>query len=486
MNLSLSSTWLLLLVSFFLYQTVKIKGNTMPQQQQQQQQQSQQQQQQSQQHRQSPPQQQPQQQSSQQSPQQPSQQQGNFTHNTIKFIYWQIEPFIYLDNKTQRMEGMYPVMFRKAFEHCNTLQDITYVQYFHDAGSRDGIRALLMSNVSYGQGVLKDIAPTDTIIWGPYDFDIGKVGNQHYVSRNLNQLNLVVSEGLVVVLPANRIVIERKVFYAVAFVSQILFLIITLTVLFGMLVVLCEGIVNTSVDSSFKGFGGLATGIYWSTMTMTTVGYGDVVTKTTSGKLLSVVWMIIGLLAASVMTATMVDSVNGTATLQIKGRAVAVVRDSHEEYYLRRDHLTQTVHLYATYEEALQAVYDGDVFAAVLPTDVAAWLVPKFNRGERNERKQLKTVMKLNGFVPFLVLTNKRHQLQSRFMQCMTQDYRYDIIDVTYRVMRRDLQLESTMYDSLLGMFMFSTTAHIIFASTLLAALTALVGTAIRALKKRS
>ena len=68
----------------------------------------------------------------------------------------------------------------------------------------------------------------------------------------------------------------------------------------------------------------------------------------------------------------------------------------------------------------------------------------------------------------------------------MTQDYRYDIIDVTYRVMRRDVQLESTMYDSLLGMFMFSTTAHIIFASTLLAALTALVGTAIRAFKKRS
>ena len=476
MNLILSRTTLIL-VLFLFNKTMKITGNTTPRQQQQPTPSQQ---------KQPLPQQLQQQKSQQPHMEQQQQNQINRTHNTIKFIYWQIEPFIYWDNRRQHMDGMYPVMFRKAFEHCNTPQDKTSIQYIHDAGSRDGLHNLLASNLSYGQGVLKDVAPTDTVIWGPYDFEIGKIGAKHYVARNLSQLNLIVSDGLVVVQPANRIVIERKVFYAVAFVSQIIFLIITLTVLFGMLIVLFEGVMSTSssaANSSFSGFRGLATGIYWSTMTMTTVGYGDVVAKTMPGKLLSVVWMIIGLLAASVMTATMVDAVNGTATLHINGRPVAVVRDSHEEYYLLRDRLTQEVRLYATYEEALRAVSNGSVVAAVLPADVAAWLVPEFMRGELNQRKHLKTVMKLSGFVPFLVLTNKGHQ-QNRFMKCMTQDFRYDIIDMTYRVMRRDVQLESTMYDSLLGMFMYSTTAHIIFGLTLLTALAALVGTAFKTFKK--
>jgi voltage-gated potassium channel len=51
-------------------------------------------------------------------------------------------------------------------------------------------------------------------------------------------------------------------------------------------------------------FGSLWDGIWWSVTTVTTVGYGDIYPKTTEGRLIGIVVMIVGIAAASVLTAT--------------------------------------------------------------------------------------------------------------------------------------------------------------------------------------
>ncbi|MGH3081771.1 MAG: potassium channel family protein [Gaiellaceae bacterium] len=51
-------------------------------------------------------------------------------------------------------------------------------------------------------------------------------------------------------------------------------------------------------------FGSLWDGIWWATTTITTVGYGDIYPKTTEGRLIGIVVMVVGIAAASVLTAT--------------------------------------------------------------------------------------------------------------------------------------------------------------------------------------
>lgn len=51
-------------------------------------------------------------------------------------------------------------------------------------------------------------------------------------------------------------------------------------------------------------FGALWDGIWWSVTTITTVGYGDIYPTTTEGRLIAIVVMIVGIAAASVLTAT--------------------------------------------------------------------------------------------------------------------------------------------------------------------------------------
>ena len=52
-----------------------------------------------------------------------------------------------------------------------------------------------------------------------------------------------------------------------------------------------------------EDFGSLWDGVWWAITTMTTVGYGDIYPKTTTGRLIGVVVMLVGIAVVSVLTA---------------------------------------------------------------------------------------------------------------------------------------------------------------------------------------
>ena len=91
-----------------------------------------------------------------------------------------------------------------------------------------------------------------------------------------------------------------------------LFLIIAF---FGFLVWLFERKENK--EQFGDGLHGLLHGIWWSAVTMTTVGYGDKTPKTFGGRVISFLWMFIGIMLISTITASI------TSTLTIKKMEVS-------------------------------------------------------------------------------------------------------------------------------------------------------------------
>ena len=368
---------------------------------------------------------------------------NNAQNVSIKIVYWQIKPFLFWNNVTQEMDGIYPIMFKKLSDYC---LDGTYghFQYVVDTGSRQELQNLLESNVSNGEGLLSPLNPNDQVMWGPYDFNVGKLGSKHYVKRNLSQLNLVITDSLVAIHPRTRTGLSQKIIRSLSQTGQILIFIITLTVLVGAFF----GIIECSFNDSLRGQLGPLNAIYWSFVTMTTVGYGDVVPSTYFGKLICILWMNLSVVLTTILTATFLDHVTGFSSLSIENQRVAVIRDSHEEFFIRRDYSSEPI-LYDDYKQAIEATRNGDVFATVLPYDIAAFFTDDIYGIYEDDDHYLSITMELGGKIPFPMLKSQR---EDAFFDCFRK-HRYDIVDVTASVSQKKIQMRPTFHGSLSHMF---------------------------------
>ncbi len=115
-----------------------------------------------------------------------------------------------------------------------------------------------------------------------------------------------VSEGQVIVsaLKASR----TKIYVFVSFV-------VLMAMIIGTLLYIVEGGVNENLDNIPKG-------IYWAIVTLTTVGYGDVIPVTNFGKFLASVVMVMGYGVIAVPT--------GIVTAEISGRVLNMRRNLHK------------------------------------------------------------------------------------------------------------------------------------------------------------
>lgn len=98
----------------------------------------------------------------------------------------------------------------------------------------------------------------------------------------------------------------------------------TLVTVFGTLMYVIEGPVN--------GFTSIPTGIYWSVVTLTTVGYGDIVPKTPLGQFLSTLIMITGYsiiaVPTGIFTAELANAMRGGDP--VRSKCPECKKDVHE------------------------------------------------------------------------------------------------------------------------------------------------------------
>ena len=302
------------------------------------------------------------------------------SQRTFNGVFWEVKPYIYFDEQRQEIAGIYPTIFVKGLLYCNQSNDHRLVTYNVNLKSRKAFYDTFKSGTEVeGSGVLANITTPGNSLWFPYSFDTLKTG-PIFLQRNLTVLIGLKSEGLAVLFPRSRIWLPYKIFNGVWTCRVIFMFALICSTFCGLILWFLERTQNPK----FAEAGGPMTGLYWSFVTMTTVGYGDVVPITFIGRSLSVVWMFFGLMIASVLTATLTDAVTGIQGLEISGQRVAVLRNSHEERLTQVDYFAIPV-LFDSYKEIIKAVQNKEVYAGVIPSDVASWMRHDFNNPNLDE-----------------------------------------------------------------------------------------------------
>ncbi len=114
---------------------------------------------------------------------------------------------------------------------------------------------------------------------------------------------------------------------------------------------------------------GIWDGLWWSAVTMTTVGYGDKHPKSKGGKLIALVWMFSGIIFISGFTASIastltVNSIYDSADelMDFKDRTIGCVKGTSTVDFLTR-YFFKNVKNYDNVDDGLNALQHGDIRA---------------------------------------------------------------------------------------------------------------------------
>jgi len=127
-----------------------------------------------------------------------------------------------------------------------------------------------------------------------------------------------------------------------------------------------------------KGLRGIGNGIWWSAVTMTTVGYGDTSPKTPIGKMIAIVWMFVAIMMISGFTASIASSLtisdlSEANVMGYKNKPVGVVHKSTTEDWLTNRFFSK-VNPYYTIDSAIEALNKGEIEAIAADTPMLRYL----------------------------------------------------------------------------------------------------------------
>ena len=132
-----------------------------------------------------------------------------------------------------------------------------------------------------------------------------------------------------------------------------------------------------------KAHRGIGSALWWSAVTMTTVGYGDLAPRSPAGRLVAIAWMFVSLLLVSWFTASMASILTaerldaGTGGFVVRGPDdlrrlhVAVIGGTSSEEYLRR---RQIDYIRITQKEMLDVLLTGRAQAVLGDAPVLRYL----------------------------------------------------------------------------------------------------------------
>lgn len=173
-----------------------------------------------------------------------------------------------------------------------------------------------------------------------------------------------------------------------AFINNFFSLDFFKVVLLLFFVIFCFGAILWAVERKYNqnqfrpGILGLLDGLWWSAVTMTTVGYGDKAPKTTMGKGIAIIWMFTAVIIISGFTATIASTltVNSLASqiesledVQAIKKVGTVTASSSEEFLVSHQIISKVT--YDSPQLALRGLSQNEVDIVVFDKTVIRYLI---------------------------------------------------------------------------------------------------------------
>ncbi|XP_057294976.1 putative potassium channel protein RPA4233 [Hydractinia symbiolongicarpus] len=239
----------------------------------------------------------------------------------IQTAYWEQKPFIY--NESNVTKGIMVDIMKNGKDHCHDESSNKLIEMVRVASSRKEYNQILQQNIS------THFNDTILTLWGPVMLsseasqDLMKMQPDHLLYQ------IMISKHMVVVVRRYRIELLYKTWQGLLNSSQVAIVTILTAICVGILIWFVERKRNPEISESF--FKGAPTGIWCSLVTMTTVGYGDVVPKHFISRILISAWILLALSLAAILTATVSENVSGVSGIDINNQMVAVLSTCGKE-----------------------------------------------------------------------------------------------------------------------------------------------------------
>ncbi|XP_047128318.1 uncharacterized protein LOC124809007 [Hydra vulgaris] len=372
----------------------------------------------------------------------------------LEAVFWEQVPFIFT-NSDGNIDGIIPKMFNEGEYYCLNETNKKLISFKTSLSTRDEFQNLLHSDSNGEKYGMLEIT-NEKAIWFPDDL-YNATNKRRENNKGLRSFQIMKSEGLAVIMLRDKISLPSKMMRGIYSCRQILVLTLMLALLFGIVIWFIECTYNKEFSLFFVK--GAATGLWWSVVSMTTVGYGDIVPKSIPGKVIACIWLFIGVVIACLMTATVSEVINGLEGLDIYKQKVSVLDNSYELKAAKEMYDADVVPV-KTYEEALKLVREEKVFAALMNVDVAAWRQNEIIDDSNEFPLRIVNVVKAHLYINFLISRSLSKSARKVF-NCMNEQ-KDEVYTRSIEYFQRICNTETLYVDSITEMFQKSTLYQLI------------------------
>ena len=365
---------------------------------------------------------------------------------SMKFqvIYWELKPYIWTNNGTR--DGILPLILERATTLCSTKKYNVTVTYSLNLNTLKAFDRILASKKPrYGKKDLKNITVTETdhVIWFPYPVSLREKGETNPIRlRNLELYDFVYASSISIIMRRDHIKISSKILNGVHTCIPLIIQLFFCSLIAAIIIWFVERNKNSSISQSFIEGTGIS--LWWSHITITTTGYGDIVPVTIIGRLVASAWMIVGIFIMSIITATITESVVGLSDLNIFEKSIAVLKHSHEERVAIENYKgnQNNVKEYESYQKVIQAVKNKECYAALINSDVASWYENDL-RSHKDSPLVVVSNIPLEIPVHLLISRKAKDNESKRFFKCMMKENKDEIITWSIKYFKKPLKTET-------------------------------------------
>ena len=229
-------------------------------------------------------------------------------------------------------------------------------------------------------------------------------------SKKMKSAELFRAEVIAVILHNNKVYLGSKIIQGLLNSSQIFLFVLVMLIFAASFLWIFEQNDNDKIDKLFTN--GFPQSIWWTMVTLSTVGYGDVVPNSFTGRVIGVIWMSFAVMLTSVLTSMLTGSVMGIKNLKIKNKFAASFPNSIITHCAKQNYRAKVIHKNST-KDILEAVHNEEVYAGLLDTYYATWHQDEF---EKSYSVSVVYIIKKTIIFDFVASSNKEVE---EFFECI-------------------------------------------------------------------